>query len=102
MLLIYKLISTEMVYAFRDTSQAGITLSSMSVSVNFCNCKVHPKLKSMVLCLDDMMHQRKGEKGTGNYVRTERVHPGFTFTLTGELSRSEKNLCLVQSQMTWV
>ncbi len=33
-----------MVYAYRDTGQAEIIFSSMSVSVNFCNCKVHQKL----------------------------------------------------------
>ncbi len=42
-----KLVSTETLCVYRDTSQAGIIFRSIFISVNLCNCKVHQKLIGM-------------------------------------------------------
>ncbi len=54
----FKLVSTETLCAYRDTSQTGIIFSSVSVSVSFC--RVHEKLKS---CAAAGRHDAPAEEG---------------------------------------
>ncbi len=70
-----------------ETSQAGNIFSSVSVSVNFCNCKVHQK--------------KKEKRGTGNYIRIWPFHLRFNVHSKSRAGLRWEKPCLLQS-LTWV
>ncbi len=93
-----ELVWTETLYAYRDTCQAGIIFSSMCISVNFCNFKVHQKLK--------FWHRAPEEDGKQRHldIHQKLVCSSRSYYIKSwdEPRWSEKNLCLLQSQLTQV